>query len=269
VRAGETVASLALRYGYTESRFREFNNLGPNEYIRVGQRLRTDHCEPAPASTPVSTTTEELTPRSPVTTPAPSPYSGIPNQLSATPAPSRQDQLVARSPNAPASYDQPMMSEVAGNRINTQATVSDQLQARSPAAGSQPASRNVSPNDIYNAIIPKGYDDNRPASMSTVENRAISPRTPASYTAPVARGGTPSSYDYPAGGQQELSNTLPSRPDSYYRQSSNQRRVHIVQEGETLYTIAREYRTTPDQLQKINNLEPNAVILPYQTLYIE
>lgn len=45
VRSGETVALLALRYGYTEDRFRKMNDLNPNEMIRIGQQLKVDHCD--------------------------------------------------------------------------------------------------------------------------------------------------------------------------------------------------------------------------------
>lgn len=45
VRPGETVASLALRYGYTESKFREINNLSPNQMVKVGQQVRITHCD--------------------------------------------------------------------------------------------------------------------------------------------------------------------------------------------------------------------------------
>ncbi len=44
VRAGETVASLALRYGYTEDRFRKINDLNPYEMVKIGQQIKIDHC---------------------------------------------------------------------------------------------------------------------------------------------------------------------------------------------------------------------------------
>lgn len=44
VRSGETVASLAKMYGYTEERFRKMNGLSATEIIRQGQRLRTNDC---------------------------------------------------------------------------------------------------------------------------------------------------------------------------------------------------------------------------------
>lgn len=45
VRNGETVASLARLYGYTEERFREFNGLSSSEEIFVGQQLTSSECE--------------------------------------------------------------------------------------------------------------------------------------------------------------------------------------------------------------------------------
>lgn len=44
VRSGETVASLAKMYGYTEERFRKMNGLSATETLRQGQRLRTNDC---------------------------------------------------------------------------------------------------------------------------------------------------------------------------------------------------------------------------------
>ncbi len=51
VRRGETVASIAMKYGYTEERFRKFNDLGPNEVARVGQPLRITDCPCPPIGT--------------------------------------------------------------------------------------------------------------------------------------------------------------------------------------------------------------------------
>lgn len=47
VAAGETVASLAARYGYSEERFRYFNRLSPNAVLKVGDVIKTSDCEPA------------------------------------------------------------------------------------------------------------------------------------------------------------------------------------------------------------------------------
>lgn len=54
VRSGETVASLAKMYGYTEERFRKMNGLSATETVLPGQRLRTSDCNcPTLSSTTV------------------------------------------------------------------------------------------------------------------------------------------------------------------------------------------------------------------------
>ena len=47
VVAGETVASIAYKYGYAEWKFREFNNLSKDAFVRIGQQLKTSHCATA------------------------------------------------------------------------------------------------------------------------------------------------------------------------------------------------------------------------------
>lgn len=48
VKKGETVAYVAMLYGFTEKRFREINGLKANEVVRVGQVLKTQDCERCP-----------------------------------------------------------------------------------------------------------------------------------------------------------------------------------------------------------------------------
>ena len=44
VKPGETMASLALTYGFTEAKFREINGIAMNRVPRIGQKLRTSEC---------------------------------------------------------------------------------------------------------------------------------------------------------------------------------------------------------------------------------
>lgn len=131
VRSGETLASIAYRYGYTKERFLEFNGLAPDAYARVGQVLKTSDC----------TCDQDG-----------ADYHGI--------------------------YQQP--SELAP---------------------------------------PPSY------GTTTIED---------------------DEYDLP----------------------TESRQVHTVQEGETLYTIARRYQLSVASLRSINGLAPAAVIVPYQRLYL-
>ncbi len=68
VQAGETLASIAMRYGYSEYRFRYFNNLGPNDVAKVGQVLKTTDCECPPQS---------LIESRPATETVPAPYENV------------------------------------------------------------------------------------------------------------------------------------------------------------------------------------------------
>ncbi|MEM1357144.1 MAG: LysM peptidoglycan-binding domain-containing protein, partial [Bacteroidota bacterium] len=62
VRAGETVASIANTYGYTEEKFRAFNNLSEATALNPGSVVRSTECScitaaaPAPAPTTFSNT---------------------------------------------------------------------------------------------------------------------------------------------------------------------------------------------------------------------
>lgn len=46
VSPGETAASIALKYGFSEARFRSINGLGPDEMVKIGQPLKTTDCLP-------------------------------------------------------------------------------------------------------------------------------------------------------------------------------------------------------------------------------
>lgn len=63
VRTGETVASIAMKYGYTESRFREINGLKANEYPKIGQQLKTTDCDCPDVPAPTTNYNSRLTPK--------------------------------------------------------------------------------------------------------------------------------------------------------------------------------------------------------------
>lgn len=47
-----------------------------------------------------------------------------------------------------------------------------------------------------------------------------------------------------------------------------QRLIHIVQDEDSLYTIAQKYKTTVAQLRALNDMDRNEVIVPFQRLYV-
>ena len=40
VKPGETVASIAMQFGYTEAKFREINGMSARQILRIGQRVK-------------------------------------------------------------------------------------------------------------------------------------------------------------------------------------------------------------------------------------
>ena len=181
VQPGETIASLALRFGYTEARFREFNGIADQPVALVGQRLRSSHCScPALAPTPGV--------QSPQYAQTSLPTSG---PTYATPA-------YAPPPPPPP-----------------------------PAPAPEPTDRP----DFIPIVVP-------PARPITAEYTAETPESPPTQTAPL-----PPAY---GGG----------------------RTLHVVQEGESLYAIARQYGVSVGDLQRLNGLGPADVIVPFQKLYV-
>ena len=193
VNAGETVATVALRSGYTQERFREINGLGPDDFLLIGQTVRTDHCD--------CPTTLGYPPAAATTT-------ALPLTLPDTPI-----NRPAATPPAPRAYGTP----------NVQ-------QPRSPA----PA----------------------PTSAPVTQPRRYGQSEPVLPTDPFA-------------GVPLLSSPAPvASPAPVSNASVDQRLVHTVQYGESLYSIARRYDTTPAALRQLNGLQPSEVIVPFQKLYL-
>ncbi|WP_116109016.1 LysM peptidoglycan-binding domain-containing protein [Lewinella sp. IMCC34191] len=166
VKAGETFASLARRYGYTTERFKEFNNMSEAPVALVGQRLKTSHCSCPP-------TAEENSRPAPATT--------------------------VDVPSAPEDY---------------------------PV--SYPTSQPVVPPSQYQPV-------------STMDE----------------------------GGTNEEEYSRPNiGPPAYGAPLEQDRAVHVVKDGESLYGIARQYRMTVEELRELNELLPADVIVPYQKLYV-
>ena len=61
VKAGETMASIALTYGYTTSKLREINGMTSNAVPLIGERLLVSDCD-CPSDTPVNTNFNQSNP---------------------------------------------------------------------------------------------------------------------------------------------------------------------------------------------------------------
>jgi LysM repeat protein len=189
VQGGETVASLARRFGYTEERFRSFNGLGRTEQLRPGRQLRTSHCGCPPPVTPP-----------PASAPA------APPEGSRVPLPS--------------TYVRP----------SRETPLPEQVGYAVPEA--------TSPTPIRIVVPPARPLAGEPVpTQEPPEETIVNPAPPPSYTGPQ-------------------------------RDPRQERTVHLVKEGETLYSIARSYRMTVTRLMELNDLGPTGVIAPFQKLYV-
>lgn len=57
-------------------------------------------------------------------------------------------------------------------------------------------------------------------------------------------------------------------PDSF-DYTGEKRDIYVVKENDTVYSIARQYNISVEQLRTLNDLEENEIIIPYQRLYIQ
>lgn len=228
VQPGETVASIALRYGYTEAKYREINGLGANEFIRIGQRLKTNDCPEINASTnataaPAVYGTSVVTPSAYV---APNPI-GTPVGPTSPSFPPPQQQPAATSPQY----------------YNTAPSSPQPYSPTSPVAPGV----NINNNPSFGqkgVIVPQAYQGSSGQSMNSLEST------------PTRTIGTPIGQTATYG--QPVTNQAPAAT----------RAVHVVQEGESLYSIANRYGITVDQLRGFNGLGNMDVIIPFQRLYI-
>lgn len=46
-------------------------------------------------------------------------------------------------------------------------------------------------------------------------------------------------------------------------------KIHVVAQGETLYSISKKYNTTVDKIRALNNMEKSEVVIPFQKIYVE
>lgn len=235
VQRGETVAAIAMKYGYSEARFRDINGLAKGDYVKVRQKLKTTDCSKGrePNSSDYyydnSRVLPEFTPKSPGSSSTIKPL----DQDSQFDVDYRLDDNSRASENkyTPAPYSETQ------SRIfsNTSLSRSGDRFQKSYGPSFQPEIGNTP--EFYETAVPKGYETALPYSPLQSYDQL-----------------TPRSLTY---------------PQSYDRQAPGSRTTHVVQEGETLYSIANRYDTSVQKLRSLNRLESGEILIPYQRIYVQ
>ncbi|MGB3546110.1 MAG: LysM peptidoglycan-binding domain-containing protein, partial [Saprospiraceae bacterium] len=296
VTAGETVAGVALKYGYTEAKFREINQLGSREVIKVNQRLKTSDCNcpaqaaPAPYGTvgPQNYSTGYVQPQTYRQPAAPQSYPAQPQEYgNSYPAQPLQQQYNSY-PAQPQEYGngsypaQPQQYNNNSYPAQPQQYGSYPTQPQEyggsytpPASGApvnQSRGTTINNNTSFGsgAVVPEAYDYSptpAPSTPPVMRPRGNGPADPSVQNYNPARNYQYNeTYTPPGAYTGDVPITYGSGGSSLPAQN---RRVHVVQEGESLYAISRRYNMNTDQLRALNRLTAGEVIIPFQRLYIE
>jgi LysM repeat protein len=273
VSRGETVASIAMKYGYTEQRFRDINKIGPNEYIKVGQVLKTDDCD-CP-DTPTQRTYQAPATVSPAPgayyTPNPGLTARSPEQVTVQEYNNYQPRAGAVQSNEEESFSNENFnrSSTENDYRNTPYFLRRSTQVQEPvnntsaynsastnyntASSQQPYNNNQQNSEFYTVQPRSGQPTGTPDEFYTVQPR--SPQATDNYRVPnTAMPG------YQPVQQPQSYNTVTPR--------SGNRTVYIVKDGDTLYSIARAYGISIEQIRSLNDLERGEVLIPYQKIYL-
>lgn len=294
VRPGETVASIALKYGYTEARFREMNDLGTYDFIKVGQPLKVDDCNcpqaEAPVVGPPVQPSTGFSARSP---------ERVAMQQPRTPYPGT-DQTVASSDYRRETFNEDGFGE--GTKVQEYSNTPyflnrpaerprentytpryepafgrERVQPQRPAT--QPAQ--TQPSDEFYTVGRGKTTSSKtssapadvPSEFYTVQPKsgAAAPRRTTIGQQPTTQARAVEEYGYRVPDQAMPGYVPRAQPQQYYQTPSprlGERTVYIVKDGDTLYSIARTYGLNVEQLSRLNNLERGEVIIPYQKLFL-
>lgn len=232
VNFGETVASIALKYGLTEQKLRSLNGLGPNEFAKVNQKLKVSDCHCPPTQNAINSNTfgstayGQVSPNTNFPT-YPQPYSSTgPVLTPKTAVPTEFNQELRNTPQFYRS-EAPSASQQITPIPPIQTEFSNAYNA--PLQYPQTSTRNPDPyGNVPEAVVPVF-----PAPQNDV---------------------VPQSYEF-----------VPQ----YNTKSAGPRKTHIVKDGEDLYKISQLYDTNVQRLLELNNMRQNEVLIPYQRIYVQ
>ncbi len=242
VKPGDTVASLAMRFGYTESKFRSMNGLGSNDYIKIGEELRTSDCD-CPTQQNIPNTAE-----------VPQEFNVVQQETPIESNNFTSSQVPVENPTTERKYP------VNFNDTPIQTTSSTPYIPQNEDAYRNSTS---SPSPLYSPRgVQTGNTNGNSSLFETERSTNTASRQPSPYDAII-----PSSFDtYSPITARDKDQA--ARGVELNRSNAN-RRQHVVQDGENIFQIARMYNITTERLRALNGLELGEVIIPTQKLYVE
>ncbi len=274
VRPGENVATLAAMYGYTEERFRDMNNLAPNQDVSPGQQLKTNDCDvqystPAASSgTPQGYGNFNLQPT----------QSTSSQQRSGNPSPGMPSNYGSYNLNNPSQNNNAGFSPYPNNpqgqpslpsnfNQNQGGQTTPQQPYTLPQQGQQPTNPSLNPSSPVPNL--RGNSQQGSGTQNTRSSRSYPPGS-----APT--GMVPKSYSLPPAGVSDnlrarsvlTSSSDESLTEPEINRTNPRYRVHVVRAGETVRDIARRYGMTETQLRDINDLEADEVVFEYMRLNV-
>ena len=288
VQTGETVLSIAQLYGFTEERFRFFNELGPTERVRQGDILLTTDC-------PDTAAPQSSSPGPGMQTKGVSSYSTMPeNSNYTTPLNQQYEYTNAQNPLYTDEYldfDMNYPDEFQAKSTPTATEAAPQSYGLPPGAIPRSPESTVpvgTPNDNFYSPsnygpIPGRYNNNEPLREPQNYSNPVNNNDPTDYSNYIrpnqqTKGTVPSQdsqRNQPYGGMpSEYGNTtglyskgLPGNEEPLIL--TGVKRMHMVKEGETLASIAARYGTTEKRLRALNEMGANEVVIPFQQIYVQ
>ncbi len=246
VRRGETLTSIAQRYGVTEAAILATNDLHSRNVIVVGQRLRLPGAAESPAepkATPPATVVVAQAAAPPIAVTASAGESRTPTP---TPAPAPAPEASAPAPQAP---EAPPTAAAAPP--DTRASAAE---AHPPAPSPAPPSAPPSAPEAKPSPAPEAPPPSAPAPV------AIASASPA--VAPAALAAAQPPAPAPAAAREDAPEgeaATPPAPDpSNYAVSSDNRIT--VQADETLGHYAEWLEVRPNVLRRLNKMKPGTPV---------
>ncbi len=278
VQRGETVAYLAMKYGFTEARFRDMNNLGSNEQPRIGQLLQVTDCplqpseyEPA-TERRLSETTERRVPDefNYYRTPAEDRYrykedESLSGDFKRYGSPDSYDQenssALYRKSNIPDTYAKGGFSAVERKKEGVGRYDDEDDKEPRPTHRVRKGETVELIARKYGISVGKLRRLNGLGLYETVEpNQKLFIKDPPSRV---------SEYEEDQYGDPGEYRRDDTRPQGYESYQVDRRLTHKVKEGETLQSIAWRYGLSESRLRKLNDMRPGDTVIANQTIFIK